>query len=65
MSEKTLFLAWQDKREESRLWFPIGRLDAALPRERSDGGNGRTRKLCGACRADQSATCSVKAARSG
>ena len=27
MNAKTLFLAWQDKREESRLWFPIGRLD--------------------------------------
>ena len=32
MSEKTLFLAWQDKREESRLWFPIGRLDANVER---------------------------------
>lgn len=28
MSEQTLFLAWQDKREASRQWFPIGRLDA-------------------------------------
>ncbi len=28
MSTKTLFLAWQDKRETSREWFPIGRLDA-------------------------------------
>ena len=27
MNTKTLFLAWQDTREESRLWFPIGRLD--------------------------------------
>ena len=27
MSERTLFLAWQDK-GESRQWFPIGRLDA-------------------------------------
>ena len=26
MSERTLFLAWQDK-AESRAWFPIGRLD--------------------------------------
>lgn len=26
MSERTLFLAWQDKR--SRQWFPVGRLDA-------------------------------------
>ena len=34
MSTKTLFLAWQDKREESRLWFPVGRLDVnlSLPR---------------------------------
>ncbi len=32
MSEKTLFLAWQDKREESRLWFPVGRLDADVGR---------------------------------
>ncbi len=65
MSEKTLFLAWQDKRKESRLWFPIGRLDAALSCDRSDGGNGRNRKLFGACRADQPSTRSVKAARSG
>ena len=27
MSDKTVFLAWQDK-EHSREWFPIGRLDA-------------------------------------
>ena len=27
MSERTLFLAWQDK-EHTREWFPIGRLDA-------------------------------------
>ena len=27
MSERTLFLAWQDKRR-TRQWFPIGRLDA-------------------------------------
>lgn len=27
MSTKTLFLAWQDARAESRRWFPIGRLD--------------------------------------
>ena len=26
MSEKTLFLAWQDRRQ-TRAWFPIGRLD--------------------------------------
>ena len=29
MSEKTLYLAWQDK-ARSRRWFPIGRLDAAV-----------------------------------
>ena len=29
MSAKTLFLAWQHrKNEQRRLWFPIGRLDA-------------------------------------
>ena len=28
MNTNTLFLAWQDKTEESRQWFPIGRLDA-------------------------------------
>ena len=35
MSERTLFLAWQDK-GDSRQWFPIGRLDAdrALSRYR-------------------------------
>ena len=32
MNAKTLFLAWQDKREESRLWFPIGRLDVEAER---------------------------------
>ena len=31
MSEKTLFLAWQDK-AQSRRWFPIGRLDADIER---------------------------------
>ena len=30
MSERTLFLAWQDK--SSRQWFPIGRLDADVER---------------------------------
>ena len=33
MSSKTLFLAWRDKRdkrENSREWFPVGRLDADL-----------------------------------
>ena len=29
MSTNTLFLAWQDQRKESRLWFPVGRLDVA------------------------------------
>ena len=32
MSEQTLFLAWQGKRETSRRWFPIGRLDANMER---------------------------------
>ena len=27
MNVNTLFLAWQDQRPESRLWFPVGRLD--------------------------------------
>lgn len=27
MSQRTLFLAWQDKRGTSRRWFPVGRLD--------------------------------------
>ena len=31
MSEKTLFLAWQDTKE-SRLWFPVGRLDVDVGR---------------------------------
>lgn len=31
MSERTLFLAWQDK-AQSRRWFPIGRLDATVER---------------------------------
>ena len=31
MSERTLFLAWQD-RERTREWFPIGRLDADVAR---------------------------------
>ena len=29
MSSKTLFLAWQDK-EQSRQWFPVGRLDVDI-----------------------------------
>ncbi len=28
MSAKTLYLAWQDKREGSREWFPVAQLDA-------------------------------------
>ena len=32
MNEKTLFLAWQDTREASRPWFPVGRLDADAER---------------------------------
>ena len=46
MSERTLFLAWQDKR--SRQWFPVGRLDA-------DAGNAayRFRYVGGAERAQQ------------
>ena len=33
MSERTLFIAWQDK-ETSREWFPVGRLDADVQRSR-------------------------------
>lgn len=29
MNERTLFLAWQDS-ADTRLWFPVGRLDAAV-----------------------------------
>ena len=51
MSEKTLFLAWQDKRQESRLWFPIGRLDADVERPlyrfRYIGGAKRAREEAG------------------
>ena len=40
MSTKTLFLAWQYKRGEDRLWFPLGRLDIepSLYRFRYTGG---------------------------
>ena len=31
VSTKTLFLAWQNKREESQPWFPVGRLDVVEP----------------------------------
>ena len=27
MNTNTLFLAWQDQKKESRLWFPVGQLD--------------------------------------
>ena len=30
MKSKTLFVAWQDS-QESRQWFPVGRLEAAVP----------------------------------
>ena len=51
MSETTLFLAWQDKRRESRPWFPVGRLDAdverSLYRFRYTGGAERAQKEAG------------------
>ena len=31
MSERTLFLAWQD--DSSRQWFPVGRLDADVGKD--------------------------------
>ena len=50
MSEKTLYLAWQDKRQ-SRQWFPIGRLDADIEcaryRFRYIGGAERAQKEAG------------------
>lgn len=50
MSEKTLFLAWQDK-GVSRQWFPIGRLDADVEEEkyrfRYTGGAKRAEKEVG------------------
>ena len=49
MSEKTLFLAWQD-RAQTRQWFPIGRLDADVDRP-----GYRFRYTCGAERAQQEA----------
>jgi hypothetical protein len=49
MAAKTLFLAWQDK-ARSRLWFPIGRLDADQGRHRF-----RFRYIQGADRAQQEA----------
>ena len=53
MSAKTLFLAWQDKKEESRQWFPVGRLDADVDAEhplyrfRYTGGAKRAEKEAG------------------
>ena len=32
MNTKTLYLAWQDNKEHSRQWFPVGRLDADVKR---------------------------------
>lgn len=32
MNVKTLYLAWQHKREPNRQWFPVGRLDAYIER---------------------------------
>ena len=49
MSEKTLFLAWQDK-AQSRRWFPIGRLDADIERLQY-----RFRYIVGAARAQEMA----------
>ena len=49
MSEKTLFLAWQDK-ARTRQWFPVGRLDADVDRP-----DYRFRYTCGAERAQQEA----------
>ena len=49
MSEKTLFLAWQDK-AQSRRWFPIGRLDANIERPQY-----RFRYIVGAAQAQKKA----------
>ena len=49
MSERTLFLAWQDKR--SRQWFPVGRLDADVAKSayrfRYTGGAKRAQRQSG------------------
>jgi hypothetical protein len=54
MSEKTLFLAWQDTRPQdtspSRAWFPVGQLDADVDRHLY-----RFRYIGGAMRAQQNA----------
>lgn len=47
MSEKTLFLPWQDK-AQTREWFPVGRLDVREPAPLY-----RFRYLRGAQRANQ------------
>ena len=49
MNTKTLFLAWQDKRKESRPWFPVGRLDVepSFYRFRYIGGAKRAEKELG------------------
>ncbi|MDD9820283.1 MAG: hypothetical protein OXR07_05315 [Nitrospira sp.] len=49
MSTKTLFLAWQDKKDEIRQWYPMGRLDVTPPlyRFRYIGGAERARKATG------------------
>lgn len=50
MSARTLFLAWQDK-EQSRQWFPVGRLDADVERSvyrfRYTGGAERAKRETG------------------
>lgn len=49
MSTKTLFLAWQDKRDDGWQWYPVGRLDVTPPlyRFRYIGGAERARKATG------------------
>ena len=49
MSERTLFVAWQDN-NPSRAWFPVGRLDADVERP-----SYRFRYICGAQRAQKKA----------
>lgn len=50
MNTKTLFLAWQDKKEASRQWFPVGRLDVDVEHSRY-----RFRYISGAERAEKEA----------
>lgn len=49
MNIRTLFLAWQDKREGSREWFPVGQLDIepSLYRFRYTGGAERAQEEAG------------------